>query len=397
MIEIRTRKHYDEKYWEGFPLLMESFVYYNESAYKEGEAFILLDHKDHFIARGYLGKQNKGIGWLLSWKENEDIDRNFFMNKLIVALNRRVKYYRDSDTTAFRVFNGEGDGIGGLTIDYFDEYYLFNWYSKGIYAFRDEIIDIFSNLVAFKGFYEKKRFSESGGYIEGEDFIKGEEAEFPLLVKENGVNIAVNLNDGPMVGVFLDQREVRKTLRDYYSKDKTVLNTFSYTGVFSVFALKGGAKMTESVDLAKRSTSLTIEQMAINGIDFESQSIVVADVFDYFDRAKQEGKLFDLVILDPPSYARSKKITFSAAKDYAQLVSKALDLTAEDGIIIASTNHSALKREKFWEMIEKGFTARGEKAELVESFGLPKDFKIHAQLMESDYLKVYFVRRRKKI
>lgn len=393
MIEIYARKNYEDKYRGGFPLLMKSFVH-NKYKYKEGEIFTLLDQESNFIARGYLGKQNKGLGWLLTWKKNESIDRHFFMNKLIVALNKRAKYYDETDTTAFRVFNGEGDGIGGFTIDYYDDYYLFNWYSEGIYIFRDEIIDIFSNLVAFKGIYEKRRYNDNGKYIDEEDFVAGERAEFPLIVKENGVNIAVNLDDGPMVGVFLDQRDVRNTLKCNYAKNKTVLNTFSYTGVFSVFALMGGASKTESVDLAKRSTSLTIEQMAINGIDYEKQSIVVMDVFDYFNKAKQKGKKFDLVVLDPPSYARSKKNTFSAAKDYAELISKALRLTAQDGMIIASTNHSGLKREKFWDMIKEGFSSNGEQAEIIESFGLPEDFSVNEQLRESDYLKVYFVKRR---
>jgi 23S rRNA (cytosine1962-C5)-methyltransferase len=396
MVEIRSRKNYENKYKDGFPLLMESFINYNNLVYKEGEIFILLDHKGKFMARGYFGKQNKGIGWILTWKEDEKIDRNFFKNKLSVAINRRGGYYQDTDTTAFRVFNGEGDGIGGVTIDYFDGYYLFNWYSEGIYLFRDEIVAMLSELVNCKGIYEKKRFNDGGTYIEEDDFVTGERANFPLIVKENGVNIAVNLNDGPMVGVFLDQRDVRNALKSYYAKNKSVLNTFSYTGVFSVFALIGGAKMTESVDLAKRSIHLTIEQMSINGIDHEEQSIVVMDVFDYFNKAKKIGKCFDLVVLDPPSYARSKKSSFSAAKDYAELVSKALDLTSKDGMIIASTNHSGLKREKFWDMIQQGFTARGEQAELIESFGLPNDFRVNKNLRESDYLKVYLVKRRVK-
>lgn len=394
MLEVRARQHYDEKYKEGFPLLLEPFIYHNEMTFEEGQVFTLLDHRDKFVAKGYFGRQNKGIGWLLTWKEEEEINESFFVNKLVVALNRRVKFYQQDDTTAFRVFNGEGDGIGGFTIDYFDEYYLFNWYSEGIYRFRDMIIEGFSNLVAFKGIYEKRRFNTGGKYVEGDDFVTGEVADFPLIVKENGVNIAVNLNDGPMVGVFLDQREVRKAIKSRYAKGRRVLNTFSYTGVFSVFATMGGAKMTESVDLAKRSYAMTIEQMAINGIDFEAQSIVVMDVFDYFDLAKREGKTFDLVILDPPSLARSKKVTFSAAKDYASLVAKALDLTAPEGVIVTSTNHSGLKKEQFWEMIEKGFQMRGERAELLEAFGQPKDFIAHPHLRESDYLKVYFVKRR---
>src|SRR5690606_9383885 len=126
--------------------------------------------------------------------------------------------------------------------------------------------------------------------------------------------------ESAMVGVFLDQREVRKTIKDRYAKGKNMLNTFSYTGMFSVFATLGGANKTTSVDLANRSKGKTIEQFAINGIDFEAQDIIVEDVFHYFKYAARKQLTFDLVILDPPSFARSKKHTFSANKDYKDLL-----------------------------------------------------------------------------
>ncbi|MGQ0422454.1 class I SAM-dependent methyltransferase, partial [Bacillus sp. HC-Mk] len=150
-------------------------------------------------------------------------------SKIKSALHKRKQFYKSSDTTAFRVVNGEGDGLGGLIIDYYDGYYVVSWYSEGIYTFRDEIIAALQKVANFKGIYEKKRFDTKGKYIEGDDFVAGERGEFPLIVKENGVNFAVYLNDGAMVGVFLDQRNVRKQIRDKYAKGRTVLNMFSYT------------------------------------------------------------------------------------------------------------------------------------------------------------------------
>ncbi|MEA3422841.1 MAG: class I SAM-dependent rRNA methyltransferase [Bacillota bacterium] len=393
MIEIIARKQYDEKFKEGFPLLVPQFVFETDLSKVEGELFHLLDHKNHFIAKGYVGKQNKGLGWLLSWKENEEINDQFFMSKFIVALNKRTKFFQDEETTAFRVFNGEGDGIGGLTIDYYGGYYLFTFYSQGIYKFKDSIINQFKNLVAFDGIYEKRRFDEKGKYMDADDFVMGQRGDFPIIIKENGVNISVNLNDGAMTGVFLDQRDVRKTIMRKYANGKSVLNTFSYTGVFSVFAIMGGAKFTESVDLANRSYAKTSEQMEINVIDYETQSIVIEDVFKYFKRAKSEEKTFDMVILDPPSYAKSKGFTFSSAKDYTGLIKDAIDLTNDDGMIVASTNNSSVTREKFKSMIDDAFKAKKTKYKIVEEFGLPKDFAVNDRLKESDYLKVFFIKK----
>src|SRR5699024_8775994 len=219
-----------------------------------------------------------------------------------------------------------------------------------------------------------KRFKANGQYVPDDDFVRGERGEFPLIVKENGMNFAVYLNDGPMVGVFLDQRDVRKQIRTKYAKDKSVLNTFSYTGAFSVAAALGGAKKTTSVDLAKRSREKTSEQFEVNGIDPSSQEIIVMDVFDYFKYAKRKEMTFDLVILDPPSFARSKKRTFSAAKDYRDLLREAIALTNQDGVIVASTNHAAVSIDKFKSFIKEAFSLEGLRYEIMEKYRLPSDF-----------------------
>ena len=165
------------------------------------------------------------------------------MRKIKSAAKYREGFYSNKHTTAFRVFNGEGDGIGGLTIDYFAGFYLITWYSIGIYRFKKAILEALQHSVDYKGIYQKKRFDAKGQYLDDtDDFICGEKAPEPLIVKENGVNFAIYLDDGAMVGVFLDQRDVRRTILEKYAKGKTVLNTFSYTGAFSVFAALGGAK-----------------------------------------------------------------------------------------------------------------------------------------------------------
>lgn len=184
---------------------------------------------------------------------------------------------------------------------------MVSWYSEGIYSFRNDIYEALNAAVNTRGIYEKLRFDTNGQYINQDDYVSGEKGEFPLIVQENGMNFAVDLNDGAMTGIFLDQRNVRKALRDRYSTDKTVLNTFSYTGAFSVAAALGGASGTTSVDLAKRSLPKTIEQFSVNGIDYESQDIKVMNVFDYFSYAARKGLKFDVVVLDPPSFARTKK------------------------------------------------------------------------------------------
>ena len=317
-----------------------------------------------------------------------------YKEKISTAIKYRKDLYKDETTTAFRIFNSHGDGINGLTIDFFDGYYLITWYNIDIYNQKNEIVKALKLIPLYKGIYQKKRFDTKAMYLDdNEDFICGEKAPKPLIVKENDINFAIYLDDGAMVGIFLDQREVRKTIRDKYSKNKTMLNTFSYTGAFSIAAALGGATKTTSVDLAKRSLPKTKEQFYINNIDLKNQEIIAQDVFDYFKYAIKKKIYFDLVVLDPPSFARSKKVTFSVSKDYVKLLKDAIQITNKGGVIVASTNYANLNMMKFRDFVKTAFKELNFKFEIIEDFSLPKDFKISDKFREGDYLKVLFIKK----
>lgn len=393
-IELRLKPEFVAEYKDGYPLISKESVSEWSKVTREGEIINLMDDKNRFVAKGYHGVQNKGYGWVLTSKKGEKIDTDYFTCKIKSAIEYREDFFKDKETTAFRVFNGEGDGVGGLSIDYFDGFYMLTWYSIGIYELKESILEALKASVKYKGIYQKKRFDAKGMYLDDkDDFVCGERASEPITVKENGANFAIYLDDGPMVGVFLDQREVRKTIRDKYAKGKSVLNTFSYTGAFSVFAALGGSSKTTSVDLANRSRSKTEEQFTINGIDLQKQEIIVEDVFNYFKYAVRKKMLFDLVVLDPPSFARSKKVTFSVAKDYVKLLKEAIQITNRGGVIVASTNYANFGMMAFRDFISKAFKELNEKYSVEESFTLPKDFRVNGKFKEGDYLKVVFIRK----
>ncbi|MBG9914587.1 class I SAM-dependent rRNA methyltransferase [Bacillus sonorensis] len=388
-----TLKHaYAAKIKKGFPLILKEAVFSKDDGISEGALIELVDEKGGFLGKAYYGEQNKGVGWVLTQNKEEPIDQDFFLSRLATAIQARHQLFQSAETTAFRVFNGEGDGIGGLTIDYYDGYFLIQWYSKGIFAYKEAIIAALDEITDYKAIYEKKRFSAAGQYVEDDDFVKGERGEFPIIVKENGIHYAVYLNDGAMTGIFLDQRHVRKTIRDRYAEGKNVLNTFSYTGAFSVAAALGGAVKTTSVDVANRSLSKTIEQFSVNGLDHEAHDIKVMDVFKYFSYAAKKQLGYDLIILDPPSFARTKKHTFSAAKDYKHLLKEAIQITKHDGVIVASTNSSAFGMEKFKGFIDAACKETGTSYTILEEHSLPEDFKTLQSYPEGNYLKVVFLR-----
>lgn len=390
--DVIIKSGYVLKYQDGYPLLLKEAISDLDSLPYEGAILNLLDSKKKFILKAYYGIQNKGYGWALTLQKNEQIDVEFFVKKINIALEHRKKYFEDESTTAFRIFNGEGDGVGGVTIDYFDGYYLLTWYSIGIYELKKDILQALKKSVDYKGIYQKKRFDTKGKYLDdADDFVCGKRADESIIVKENGANFAIYLDDGAMVGVFLDQKDVRKSIRDKYAKGKTVLNTFSYTGAFSIFAALGGASKTTSVDLAKRSLQKTQEHFIINNIDVKKQDIIVEDVFNYFKYAVRKKLLFDMVVLDPPSFARSKKHTFSASKDYVKLLKEAIQITNKNGIIVASTNSANFSMMTFRDFINKAFKELNTKFKVQESFSLPKDFRVNEKFKEGNYLKVVFI------
>lgn len=386
-IKIKIFPKFTKGYKEGYPLILKERMEKWPKEIEEGDELELIDTSGKFVARGYHGKQNKGDGWLFTWDKKEQLDETFLTNLITTARDKRQFLFADDSTTAFRIFNGEGDGFGGFTADYYDGFLVIQWYSIGVYSFQKMILDIFMSLPEIKGIYEKRRFQEDTK----DDFVAGQKANFPLIIKENGINYATYLDDGWMTGIFLDQRDVRRRISEDYAISKNVLNTFSYTGAFSVAALFGGASKTTSVDVAGRSLSKTKEQLEVNGLDPATQNIIVEDVFHYFKYALRKQLTFDLVIVDPPSFARTKKVTFRAAKDYPNLLREIIDITATGGTIIASTNYAGFGMKAFKKMIATAFESTERTYKITESHSLPADFTIDKNFPEGNYLKVLFL------
>lgn len=389
MNKFTVKKQAAAKLRRAFPLILADDL---KVPVKEDSFVDFVDEQENFLGRGYLSKQNKGAGWLLS-QVQEEINQSFYKKKFEEARHSRLSFFQDDLTTAFRIFNGEGDGLGGLTVDYYADYAVFSWYNAFIYTQSTDIIAAFQSVYPeIKGIYEKIRF-------EGPTFetrhIWGETAPEPLSIMENGVTYATYMNEGLMTGIFLDQKEVRGALASGLVAGKTLLNMFSYTGAFSVAAAFGGASQTTSVDLAKRSLDKTREQFAMNGIDPESQRIYVMDVFGYFNYAKKKKLSYDVVVLDPPSFARNKKKTFSVAKNYGDLVQESVDILNNEGILIASTNAANVSREKFRKMVEQALKDKQVSYNIFQEEQLPLDFRVDSAFLDGDYLKVLFIQIQK--
>ena len=380
MNRIRVSKRVEKKLAKGLVLLEASDL---ADVHLKNQEVEVYSQEGTFLGTAYLSQQNKGLGWFVS-TDKVTFNQAFFEALLRQAKEKRSAYYQDELTTAFRLFNQEGDGFGGLTVDLYGDYAVFSWYNSYVYQIRKVISEAFRQVFPeVLGVYEKIRFK---GLDYESAHIYGQEAPDFFTVLENGVLYQVFMNDGLMTGIFLDQHEVRGSLVDGLAMGKSLLNMFSYTAAFSVAAAMGGASQTTSVDLAKRSRELSQAHFQANGISTDDHRFIVMDVFEYFKYAKRKGLTYDVIVLDPPSFARNKKQTFSVAKDYHKLIFQSLEILNPGGIIIASTNAANVSRQKFTEQIDKGFAGRSY--QILNKYGLPADFAYNKKDESNNYLKV---------
>lgn len=380
MNRIRVSKRLEKKLAKGLVLLEASDL---ENVNLKDQEVEVQSQEGTFLGTAYLSQQNKGLGWFVS-KDKVAFNQAFFETLFRQAKEKRKSYYQDDLTTAFRLFNQEGDGFGGLTVDLYGDYAVFSWYNSYVYQIRKAISEAFRQVFPkVLGAYEKIRFK---GLDYESSHVYGQEAPDFFTVLENGVLYQVFMNDGLMTGIFLDQHEVRGSIVDGLAMGKSLLNMFSYTAAFSVAAAMGGASQTTSVDLAKRSRELSQAHFQANGISTDDHRFIVMDVFEYFKYAKRKCLTYDVIVLDPPSFARNKKQTFSVAKDYHKLISQSLEILNPGGIIIASTNAANVSRQKFTEQIDKGFAGRSY--QILNKYGLPADFAYNKKDESSNYLKV---------
>lgn len=343
----------------------------------EGDCFHLVDRFGRTVGTALFGVQPRSVGWMLSAQAPAPLNASFFARKFSNAFSKRLSFLKSPKTDVFRVFNGEGDGIGGLTVDYYDAHFLISYYNEGIYEYREEIRKAVGLCAEFRAIVEKKRFGDN----QDGEVCCGEIRNHPLVCKENDVSFAVDLINGGMTGIFADQREVRKAVRNKYARGKKVLNLFSYTAMFSVFAALGGARTTTNVDLARRSHETAKENYALNRIELDAHEFIANDVFAFLKEAEKNGYEYDLIIIDPPSFSNSSHGTFSSEKGLGKLIEASIKVAAKDAVLIISTNNSRISLEKFRKIVS-------ERLVIFEEFSLPSDYRTARELEESSYLKV---------
>lgn len=312
---------------------------------------------------------------MLAWARGE-ADPRSLDERLMAAADQRWELARDPGTTAFRLAH-DGDGFAATPVDVYGEWALVHCYDAPL----DDALCGALLVGGLRGVYVKRRPKQANTAVDTrreelapKHAVSGEDAPENFEVREHGLRFEVRLGDGLSTGIFLDQRENRRRVRELAAGQR-VLNLFAYTGAFSVAAAAGGAAQTTTVDVAAPAIAWARRNLTLNGATDEAKhACVVADVFPWMEAAKARKQVFDLVLLDPPSYATTRDSRFSAASDYPKLAALAMSLVAPGGRLLACTNHHDIARMKFRRWLHEAARAAGREATQAKDLPSPSDF-----------------------
>lgn len=305
-------------------------------------------------------------------------DRAFIEARVQDALRLREAFIDQEVTSAYRLLFGEGDFLPGVTVDLYERYAVLQTYSEGLEVVVPDVVKALSKRLKLRGIVQKTP--------SGLEPLYGELPPPELTIKENGLDLIANLFDGQKTGLFLDHRDNRSAL-EHVCKDKTVLNLFSYTGAFSLYAARGGAAQVTSVDIAKAANDDAERNFAMNGFDPASHAFVSADCFDLLNVYTKEKRQFDVVVLDPPSLARNKKSKFAALRAYKKLNTLALRCVKPGGLLASASCTSQVSPEDFKGVLGDAARDANVRLQIVHEAGHAPDHPVPATFPEGRYLK----------
>ena len=352
---------------------------------EEGEVVDVYTSKKEFIACGHFQIGSIAVR-VLTFKQ-EEINRDFWKRRLEVALDlrRSLNLVDNPENNTYRLVHGEGDNLPGLIIDVYGQTAVMQAHSAGMHVYRMDIADALSEVMGdiVKHIYYKSEttlpFKADLGPENG--FIKGGSPENVAL--ENGLKFHVDWLKGQKTGFFVDQRENRHLL-ERYSKGRNVLNMFCYTGGISFYAMRGGANLVHSVDSSAKAIDLTNQNVELNFPGDPRHEAFAEDAFKYLDRM---GDQYDLIILDPPAFAKHRDALRNALRGYSKLNAKAFEKIKPGGILFTFSCSQVVDKKDFRNAVFTAAAQSGRSVRILHQLTQPGDHPVNIYHPEGEYLK----------
>lgn len=390
MIKVTLKRNEGRTISQGGSWVFDNEVDTFSDAYQNGDIVEVVSYKDDFIGYGYINDHSKILIRILTRKKDEVIDEDFFYQRFLDAWTYRKSVV---ETNCCRVIFSDSDRLPGLIVDKFNEYLVFELDTLGMDIRKDMLVKMMLKMfeddgVTIKGVYERSDARVRA--LEGLERVKGfigEPFDTHIEIDENGVKLYVDIAEGQKTGYFLDQKYNHLAIRKL-CKDKTVLDCCTHTGGFALSAAKVAMQVI-GIDASKLAIDQAIENSRLNG--FDNTEFVVADVFEYLNEMEEKKQHFDVIVLDPPAFTKSRNSVKNASKGYKEINYRAMKLLNPGGFLVTCSCSEYMPRDLFMKIILSAANDSHKRLRLVESRAQAPDHPIILGNNVSDYLKCVIV------
>jgi len=354
----------------------------------QGQTVDVLDSKGKWLAKGAYSPESQIRVRLWSFEKDQPINGSFFEMRIRQALSARQALIIDQKLTGFRLVAAESDYLPGITIDHYDDTLVCQLLSAGAEYNRHHIIGALEEVFPNHKIYDRSdvEVRKKEGLEKTQGPIKGDVGEELSVIEENGVKILVDIVNGHKTGFYFDQRDNRRIAGDY-CRDKTVLNCFSYTGTFGIYALKNGASHFTNVDLSQGALDIAKKNIEINDLDLSKVDFVQADVFKLLRKYREEGKTFDVIILDPPKFADNKSQLNGACRGYKDINMVAMQILNPGGTLLTYSCSGLMSADLFQKIVADAALDAKRDAQIIGRLSQASDHPIASTFPEGFYLK----------
>lgn len=367
------------------PWVFSGAIAKKDNDIQEGDVVKVYNHDNEFLAVGHYQIGSIAVR-VLSFKE-EPIDYPFWVERIRQAYHTRVAIGLATapNNNVFRLIHGEGDDLSGLIVDYYAGVAVIQFHTVGMYRVREEIAKAILEVMGDKitAIYDKSEgtLPFKAGLNPENGYLYGHTDDFTAI--ENGLKFNVDWLEGQKTGFFIDQRENRSLL-EHYAQGKSVLNMFCYTGGFSFYAMRGGAKLVHSVDASARAIELTNQNVELNFPNDARHEAFVEDAFKFLEQSHNK---YDLIILDPPAFAKHQKVLDNAIQGYKKLNRKGIEVVKPGGIVFTFSCSQVMTKDLFRQTVFTAAANTGRKVKILHQLTQPADHPISIYHPEGEYLK----------
>ena len=374
----------------GHPWVFRDALGNRELAEPTGTVVDIFSGNRDFIARGFVDRDHPVAVRVLTRNPDEQVapGLGIIAARFTRAVQLRWLLFGGARPDSMRLFAGDSEGLPGVNVDRHGDFVVVQWLSAGAFPWRDELLDAIDEAVRPRGIYEQRRVRPLGGQAPAEPAVRarGEEAPLEVIVEEAGCRFGIDVTAPLGVGIFPDLRLGRATIAAR-AANRRVLNLFSYTGAFSVYAAKAGAAEVVAVDLAAKAHARARRNYELSGLDPAKMEAVTGDAVKAMERFIDRGRRFDLIVCDPPSFSQGPAGNFSVAKDLARLAYTAAGVLEPGGLLAFATNSAKVSSLELDRAMGEGAAEARADLRIIERVGLPPDYPVAPGFPEGNYLK----------